>query len=73
LPAMLGSFPGTVIFFGTYEYSKRHLIDSGITPWVAYLTSGMLPNEELFLTSVDGLQGFWQTLLLHLSTFRQRS
>jgi hypothetical protein len=41
VPAMLGSFPGTVIFFGTYEYSKRHLIDYGITPQVAYLTSGM--------------------------------
>jgi Mitochondrial carrier protein len=40
LPAMLGSFPGTIIFFGTYEYSKRHMIDSGITPHFAYLTSG---------------------------------
>jgi hypothetical protein len=41
LPAMLGSFPGTVIFFGTYEFSKRHLIDYGTTPWAAYLASGM--------------------------------
>ncbi len=40
LPALLGSFPGTVIFFGTYEYSKRHMIDAGITPQFAYLTSG---------------------------------
>lgn len=40
LPAMLGSFPGTIIFFGTYEYSKRHMIDFGIRPQIAYLTSG---------------------------------
>jgi len=40
LPAMLGSIPGTIIFFGTYEYSKRHMIDSGITPQLSYLTSG---------------------------------
>jgi len=44
LPAMLGSFPGTVIFFGTYEYSKRHMIDFGIRPQVAYLTSGLLAD-----------------------------
>jgi hypothetical protein len=55
LPAMLGSFPGTVIFFGTYEYSKRHLIDYGVTPWFAYLTSGMFPKEELSLYNVDGM------------------
>ncbi|KAK3323951.1 mitochondrial carrier domain-containing protein [Cercophora scortea] len=42
LPALLGSFPGTVIFFGTYEYSKRHLIDYGIQPHLAYLSSGFL-------------------------------
>lgn len=40
LPALLGSFPGTIIFFGTYEYSKRHMIDAGITPQLAYLSSG---------------------------------
>ncbi|KAE8442100.1 hypothetical protein EG329_003858 [Mollisiaceae sp. DMI_Dod_QoI] len=44
LPALLGSFPGTVIFFGTYEYSKRHMIDAGITPQFAYLTSGFLAD-----------------------------
>jgi Mitochondrial carrier protein len=48
LPAMLGSFPGTVIFFGTYEYSKRHLIDYGTTPWIAYLASGTAPLEIVF-------------------------
>lgn len=41
-PALLGSFPGTVIFFGTYEYTKRHMIDAGIVPSVSYLTSGGL-------------------------------
>ncbi|KAH8590261.1 mitochondrial carrier protein-like protein [Bisporella sp. PMI_857] len=44
LPALLGSFPGTIIFFGTYEYSKRHMIDFGIRPQVAYLTSGFLAD-----------------------------
>ena len=38
--AMLGSFPGTVIFFGTYEYCKRNMLDSGINPSLSYLTSG---------------------------------
>jgi hypothetical protein len=41
---MLGSFPGTIIFFGTYEYSKRHMIDFGIRPQLAYLTGGMSSN-----------------------------
>ncbi|KAF4632285.1 hypothetical protein G7Y89_g5846 [Cudoniella acicularis] len=44
LPALLGSFPGTIIFFGAYEYSKRHMIDFGITPTMAYLTSGFLAD-----------------------------
>ena len=44
VPAMLGSFPGTIIFFGTYEYSKRHMIDFGVRPQVAYLTSGIFTN-----------------------------
>lgn len=44
LPAMLGSFPGTIIFFGTYEYTKRHMLDYGITPQIAYLSSGTLSN-----------------------------
>lgn len=40
LPALLGSFPGTLIFFGTYEYSKRHLLDIGVPPQLAYLAGG---------------------------------
>lgn len=47
LPAMLGSVPGTIIFFGTYEYSKRHMIDSGMTPQLAYLTSGECPRPDI--------------------------
>lgn len=39
-PALFGSFPGTVIFFGTYEYTKRKMIDAGINPNVAYLSGG---------------------------------
>jgi hypothetical protein len=39
-PALLGSFPGTVIFFGVYEYTKRHMIDMGIAPSISYLSSG---------------------------------
>ena len=38
--AMLGSFPGTVIFFGTYEYCKRHLLDAGVNPSISYLAGG---------------------------------
>ena len=49
LPAMLGSFPGTIIFFGTYEYSKRHMIDYGITPQFAYLTSGSYHSFQKFV------------------------
>lgn len=39
-PAFLGSFAGTVIFFGCYEWSKRKMIDYGMAPSVAYLLSG---------------------------------
>jgi hypothetical protein len=42
-PAFLGSFPGTIIFFGTYEYSKRHMIAAGVHPSLAYLAGGISP------------------------------
>ena len=42
LPALLGSFPGTVLFFGSYEYSKRHLLEYGVQPHLAYLASGFI-------------------------------
>lgn len=40
LPALGGSFPGTVLFFGTYEWSKRVLIDGGMQHHLAYLSAG---------------------------------
>jgi len=41
IPAALGSFPGTVMFFGTYEWSKRFLIDHGVQQHISYLAAGM--------------------------------
>lgn len=43
-PAFLGSFSGTVIFFGTYEWSKRKLIDSGVAPSISYFTAGLIAD-----------------------------
>ncbi|KAJ9310687.1 hypothetical protein DTO271D3_9043 [Paecilomyces variotii] len=43
-PAFFGSFPGTLIFFGVYEFSKRHMLDAGINPSVTYLTGGFLAD-----------------------------
>ncbi|VBB83834.1 Putative Protein similar to mitochondrial carrier YMR166C of Saccharomyces cerevisiae [Podospora comata] len=40
LPALFGSFPGTVLFFGSYEWSKRQMLDFGIQPHLTYLTAG---------------------------------
>ncbi|EFY92662.1 mitochondrial carrier protein [Metarhizium acridum CQMa 102] len=40
IPALGGSFPGTVMFFGTYEWSKRFLIDHGLQHHLAYLSAG---------------------------------
>ncbi|KAI1367229.1 mitochondrial carrier domain-containing protein [Xylaria arbuscula] len=42
LPAMMGSFPGTVLFFGTYEWSKRHMLDYGVQAHLSYLTAGFI-------------------------------
>ncbi|KIV83360.1 hypothetical protein PV11_05392 [Exophiala sideris] len=42
--AMLGSFPGTVVFFGAYEYCKRHMLDGGVAPSIAYLASGFIAD-----------------------------
>lgn len=39
-PALAGSFSGTVVFFGTYEYFKRQFIDSGYNPSLSYLAAG---------------------------------
>jgi hypothetical protein len=43
-PAFLGSFGGTVIFFGCYEWSKRFMVDHGVTPTVAYFASGFVAD-----------------------------
>lgn len=43
-PALLGSFPGTVIFFGTYELTKRQMLDAGINANVAYLSGGFIAD-----------------------------
>ena len=43
-PAFLGSFGGTVIFFGCYEWSKRFLVDQGLNPTVAYFASGFIAD-----------------------------
>ncbi|KAF1997775.1 mitochondrial carrier protein-like protein [Amniculicola lignicola CBS 123094] len=43
-PAFLGSFSGTVLFFGTYEWSKRMMIDHGIAPSISYFAAGLIAD-----------------------------
>ncbi|CAA9960503.1 hypothetical protein P3342_005994 [Pyrenophora teres f. teres] len=43
-PAFLGSFVGTVCFFGAYEWTKRAMIDMGVTPSVAYFSAGLIAD-----------------------------
>lgn len=43
-PAFVGSFAGTMIFFGCYESSKRVLIDAGVPQWAAYFASGWMAD-----------------------------
>ncbi|KAJ5698360.1 hypothetical protein N7462_000365 [Penicillium macrosclerotiorum] len=43
-PALMGSFPGTVIFFGVYEFTKRQMLDIGINQNVAYLSGGFFAD-----------------------------
>jgi hypothetical protein len=43
-PAFLGSFTGTMIFFGSYEWSKRTMMDMGVTPWLAYFNAGVIAD-----------------------------
>lgn len=43
LPALLGSFPSTMLFFGVYELTKRRMvIDYDIEETVSHLTAGFL-------------------------------
>ncbi|KAK6434255.1 hypothetical protein LTR95_009563 [Oleoguttula sp. CCFEE 5521] len=44
LPAFMGSFAGTTIFFGCYEYSKRYMVDRGVNPSLAYFTAGFFAD-----------------------------
>ncbi|EOD49807.1 mitochondrial carrier protein [Neofusicoccum parvum] len=44
VPAFLGSFSGTVIFFGTYEWCKRTMVDTGIAPPIAYFSGGLIAD-----------------------------
>ena len=66
-PAFLGSFPGTLLFFGCYEYSKRTLLGAGLAPSLSYLTAGFLADlaasvvyvpSEVLKTRLQ-LQGRW--------------
>ncbi|WPG97301.1 putative mitochondrial carrier [Acrodontium crateriforme] len=43
-PAFLGSFGGTLVFFGCYEWSKRLMIDNGIAPSLAYFSAGFVAD-----------------------------
>lgn len=43
-PAFLGSFAGTVCFFGAYEWSKRTMIDYGVAPSIAYFAAGLIAD-----------------------------
>ena len=71
-PAFLGSFPGTIIFFGTYEYSKRNLIDAGWNSSLAYLASGMSLGEHSKLTRVDVFQDSLPTSRHQSSMYHRR-
>lgn len=48
--AALGSFGGTSIFFGTYEWSKRVMVDAGVAPSIAYFSAGLF--ADLFASPV---------------------
>ncbi|KAL4742598.1 mitochondrial carrier domain-containing protein [Aspergillus similis] len=43
-PALMGSFPGTLIFFGVYEFTKRKMLDAGVNANVAYLSGGFFAD-----------------------------
>ncbi|KAK9449539.1 mitochondrial carrier domain-containing protein [Limtongia smithiae] len=42
VPCMWGSLPGTTIFFGVYEYTKRKMLGYDMPETVTYLTAGFL-------------------------------
>lgn len=43
-PAFVGSFLGTAVFFSSYEFTKRVMIDNGIAPSVAYFSGGFFAD-----------------------------
>jgi len=54
LPAFLGSFTGTLVFFGAYEFTKRSMLDMGVNPSITYLTAGacaILVDTPLYVPS----------------------
>lgn len=59
-PAFLGSFSGTVLFFGSYEWFKRKMIDMGVTPSIAYLASGDLRMSLKLIITNTVIQASWQ-------------
>ncbi|KAL2267566.1 hypothetical protein VTJ83DRAFT_4843 [Remersonia thermophila] len=42
VPALAGSFPATCFFFGSYEWSKRKMLDCGVQEHLAYLLAGVV-------------------------------
>jgi hypothetical protein len=45
LPALIGSFGGTMIFFGSYEVTKRYLMDHlNVPPSIAYFSAGVVAD-----------------------------
>ncbi|KAL1838732.1 hypothetical protein VTJ49DRAFT_2269 [Mycothermus thermophilus] len=42
VPALAGSFPATCLFFGSYEWSKRRMLDYGVQEHLAYLLAGFV-------------------------------
>ena len=72
--AMLGSFPGTVVFFGTYEYCKRHLLDYGVNPSISFLIGGTFEHHlHAPVAFSDAFQVSWQILLHLLYMFPPKS
>lgn len=41
-PAMMGSIPGTMVFFSVYETSKRAMLDASVNQTLAHLISGAM-------------------------------
>jgi hypothetical protein len=61
-PAFVGSFLGTCAFFGTYEWSKRLMIDNGIAPSISYFTAGMSRNPAAGLRTAAERCILWRRM-----------